>query len=432
MASQASVSSSQPDQRQLRLIAASAQANESRVRDILEEDPPWTTAADLDALRLALQKVSARGKLSVVRLLLDHGAEVNARKDRESPALVKAAEGGHMTVVEELLARGANLDWRSASGQTALFSACLKGKDNIVRLLVGKGANVNAKDNEERTPLLCLAAEKVAKWKWTINTFRILLENGAAVDAKDKLDRTSLLWCATNNHIGLAELLLASQANVAATNNRSRTALHLASENNHHELAAMLLRFGADPSAVSDGGWQALHNAAQSGHLEMAKLLLNANANVNAQLSNGMTPLHWSASNGHQDIVELLLTRSEINLAVRDCFDRTPMLAAAEQGHAAIVQRLSPARNADRLPPAATAACKAFEAHVVDFGQFEKRQLVSKPSVYDVLYGWDHEHDRPKVTTAVKHIKYKPDFRWIHLPTNNVSNPHAVAQVCRY
>jgi hypothetical protein len=114
------------------------------------------------------------------------------------------------------------------------------------------------------------------------------------------------------------------------------------------------------------------------------------------------------------------LTRPDVNIAVKDGFDRTPMLCAAEKYHADIVQLLSPARTANRLSPLEEKACKAFEATVVDFGQFEKKQLVSKHSVYDLLYGWNAEYDKPRVSTLTKNIHYKPDFRWIHLPANNV------------
>lgn len=130
--------------------------------------------------------------------------------------------------------------------------------------------------------------------------------------------------------------------------------------------------------------------------------------------------------------MRLILAKPEVNLTIKDSFDRTPMLAAAEQGHPEIVQLLSPARAAERLPPAAVNACKAFDATVVDFGQFEKKQLVSKHSVYDLLYGWDHENDKPKVSTLTKNIKYKPDFRWIHLPANNVQRSSCCLPLCQH
>ncbi|KAI1747254.1 hypothetical protein F4782DRAFT_521893 [Xylaria castorea] len=421
----ASVASSQRDPRHLRIIAASAQANEARVRDILAEEPPWTSTTDLDALRQALQKVAARGKLSIVRLLIEYGADVNPKRDTEIPALVKAAEGGNVAVVSELLAYNADPNARNRLGQTALFIAAIKGHNKVIEALIGGRADVNAKDKEGRSPLLYLASEKNTKAKWTNETLRLLHQHGADIEVRDQIGRTPLLWAATNSTIELSRFLLENGADVTAANNRGRTALHLSAESNDKEqrddIVRLLLSHGADPEATSDGGWTPLHNATQSGHISVVALLLETKANVNAELSNGMTPLHWAAFNGFEDIVKLLLQRPSVNTALKDGFDRTPMLCAAEKHHAHIVQLLSPAQTADRLSELEENACKAFEATVVDFGQFEKKQLVSKYSVYDLLYGWNNELDKPRVSTLTKNIHYKPDFRWIHLPANNIA-----------
>ncbi|KAI2639228.1 hypothetical protein GGS21DRAFT_488139 [Xylaria nigripes] len=420
-----SVASSQPEQRHIRIIAAAAQANETRVQDILTEETTWSSSADRDALRQALQKVAGRGKLSIVRLLIQHGADVDPKPDAEVPAIVKAAEAGNAAVVSELLAHRATANARNRLGQTALFCASIRGHDRVIEVLLNGGADTNAKDKEGRSTLLYLASEKQSKVRWTLETLRLLLLGGADIEVRDHIGRTPLLWAATNANIELAKFLLENGADVAATNNRGRTALHLSAESNDKEhrdgMVKLLLDHGAHPGATSDGGWTPLHNAAQNGHLSVAILLLEKNANVNAELSNGMTPLHWAAFNGFEDFVRLLLSRPDVNTSVKDSFDRTPMLCAAEKRHANIVWLLSPASTSNRLSPLEERACKAFEATVVDFGHFEKKQLVSKYSVYDLLYGWNDEIDKPQVSTLTKNIHYKPDFRWIHLPANNIA-----------
>lgn len=293
----ASIASSQPDQRHLRIIAASAQANEARVRDILAEESPWNSPADHDALRQALQKVAARGKLSIVRLLIEHGADVNPRRDSEVPAIVKAAEGGNVAVVSELLAHHADPNARNRLGQTALFIAAIKGHDKVIETLADARADVNARDKEGRSPLLYLASEKKAKTKWTTDTLSLLLHHGADTEVRDQIGRSALLWAATNSNIDLARFLLAHRAKVGAANNRGRTALHLSAESNDEEhrddMVRLLLDHGANPEATSDGGWTPLHNAVQSGHISTVALLLGTNAKVNAELSNGMTPLQY-------------------------------------------------------------------------------------------------------------------------------------------
>ena len=101
------------------------------------------------------------------------------------------------------------------------------------------------------------------------------------------------------------------------------------------------------------------------------------------------------------------------------------MLCAAEQGHREIVYLLSPGKTGGRLSEKALRACESFEATVVDFGMDslpkEKRQRVLKTSVYDLLYGWDHSNDKPKVPSQVQKIKTNPKFRWVHIPANNVA-----------
>ena len=434
-----SIASSAPDQRQLRLIAAAAQANEARIRDILAEETSWTSHTDRDALRQSLQKVANRGKLPLVRLLLEHGADVNTRRENEIPALYKAAENGHAAVVAELLAHGADPNWRHRNGQTALYGASMRGHNAVVKLLLEGGANVEGRDREGnigvkdgRTPLLYLASEKPGKW--TMETLKLLLDNNADINARDNIGRTPLLWAATRGNMRLVNALLngelGKKADISACNNRGRTALHLAAESNHEEMVKLLLEHGANPRLVSDGGWTPLHNAAQLGYADIVSILLannvnnpNLNANVNAELSNGMTPLHWAAFNGHEEVVKLLLAKRETSVAIKDSFDRTPMLCAAERHHKQIVQLLSPARAADRLSPAAESACKSFEATIVDFGDFRegRKQLVLKHSVYELLYGWDEDLDKPTVPILPKNIKYQPSFRWVHLPANNVS-----------
>ncbi|CAK7274964.1 hypothetical protein SEPCBS57363_006434 [Sporothrix epigloea] len=426
----ASIASSAPDPRHLQLIAASAQANEARVRDLLTDEPSWTTRHDRDALRQSLQKVAARGNLTVTRLLLEKKADVEPRREGEIPALFKAAEAGHFAVVEELLRYHANPNVivRARLGQTALFAACFRGHNTIVRLLLDHGADVRVRDKEGRTPLLYLASEK-DKGKWTMDTLRLLLDHGHAnPEVRDNIGRTPLLWAATNGSLQLVEALLngslgGAVADVSAANNRGRSALHLAAEANHEAMVRLLLKYKADPNATSDGGWTPLHNAVQNGHEAVVSLLLDADANVNAELSNGMTALHWAAFNGFEAVVKLLLARDETKLDIKDSFDRTPMLCAAERYHRDIVQLLSPVHAARRLSPAARAACNEFKATVVDFGHFRdgKQHQVFKRSVFDVLYGWDEENGKPKVDTQIKNIKYQPDFRWIHLPANNIA-----------
>jgi ankyrin repeat protein len=89
-----------------------------------------------------LHTAALGGDSEVVKLLLDHGAEINAR-DQESGAtpLSYAASLGRGEVVELLLARGADLTLRNTRGQTPLDLAeenNQKEISDLLRLYVGK------------------------------------------------------------------------------------------------------------------------------------------------------------------------------------------------------------------------------------------------------------------------------------------------------
>lgn len=97
----------------------------------------WGPAGD-DGLT-ALQQAAESGYVSVMELLVEHGADVNLEfKDGRTP-LYWAAREGHRDVVASLLAHGANVNAR-AKGRSALGVAREHGHREIVDLLLERGA----------------------------------------------------------------------------------------------------------------------------------------------------------------------------------------------------------------------------------------------------------------------------------------------------
>ncbi|KAI1873884.1 uncharacterized protein JN550_003153 [Neoarthrinium moseri] len=426
----------QRDQCQRELIAASARGNEERVRCLLTENKPWTTGKDKVALRKALQKASARHHIDIIRLLLYHGAEVNAGAHDEFPPLYRAAQAGQCAVVEELLTHRPDLEAREMrTWQTPLFAASVKGYHDIASLLLANGARVDAQDRDGRTPLLAMAINPNFK---SMEMASLLVDHGANLEAKDRIGRTPLLWAATNRNYDLAQTLLEKGANVSAVNNRGRTALHLTVDGSNggrtadqasmpkrprEEMLQLLLQHGADANVASDGGWRPLHNAAQKGLTSIVQVLLNAGADINATLSNGMTALHWAAFNGFEEVSQLIWSYAEADLGITDTFGRAAWLCAAERGHDDLVELLSPGHNSHRLPKSMREATQAFNATVVEFKEYGEKQRISKPPVFDLLYRWDEKNGRPTIPlwTDGPPGHAKSEFKWIHLPANNLA-----------
>jgi ankyrin repeat protein len=114
-----------------------------------------------------LMRAAKDADVTVMRALLDKGADVNARAKTQKTALMFAASrlsgfrgtpnrGSEQQALEAVslcLDRGADVSAVDERGQTALHLSVPSAEDSIMRLLVTRGADPNAKDSNGRTPL---------------------------------------------------------------------------------------------------------------------------------------------------------------------------------------------------------------------------------------------------------------------------------------
>ncbi|KAL4657666.1 B-cell lymphoma 3 protein [Arapaima gigas] len=112
----------------------------------------------LTPLHLAVQ----RGDKELVRLLLDHGADIDAVdfKSGRSP-LIHAVENNNMEMISILIQNGSNVNAQSYSGNTALHSACGRGQVEAVRMLLRNGADSSLKNYHNDTALMVAKNKKV-------------------------------------------------------------------------------------------------------------------------------------------------------------------------------------------------------------------------------------------------------------------------------
>jgi ankyrin repeat protein len=73
--------------------------------------------------------------MDMVKLLLDKGADVNAKGEHGWRPLMEAANRGHSEVTKLLLKKGADVNLKHEYGWTALKIAKGKGNKEIVALL---------------------------------------------------------------------------------------------------------------------------------------------------------------------------------------------------------------------------------------------------------------------------------------------------------
>ena len=198
----------------------------------------------------------------------------------------------------------------------------------------------------------------------------LLLKNGAKVDVAWNDGVTPLFMAAQNGHAALAALLLQNGAKVDVAFNDGATPLLIAAQNGHTALATLLLDKGAKVNSAKTNGATPLFIAAQKGHTALAVLLLQKGAKVDLAMRNGATPLFIAVQEGHAGIVSALILQNKSDLAAQGFFTRslqnfatsyvdkadhkgiTPLVAAIEKGHLAVVSVLVAAGASIDLPDA--------------------------------------------------------------------------------
>ena len=165
----------------------------------------------------ALMAAAASGNPDSVRILLAHGAPVNAENSRRYTALLSAASGdqgfaivdmGRQTsriphtvkrdlVVRMLIEAGADVNAHAWFGDTALFSL----HEDAVKELLAHHVDIEARNNNGDTALIETVSGKIAD---------LLIKAGANVNAVDKDGHTALMRAAKRNYVDKVSVLIKS------------------------------------------------------------------------------------------------------------------------------------------------------------------------------------------------------------------------------
>ncbi|KAJ7469650.1 ankyrin repeat-containing domain protein [Mycena latifolia] len=250
-----------------------------------------------------LQVASEYGHMDITRLLLQNGADVNARGGLNGSPLRFASGTGQFNLVQLLLEHGADVNANCRHWGTALQSASSTGRTDIVHILLENGANIDAVGGEDGTAL------RVASLWGHIETAQLLLKNGADVDKESGSHNNPLRAASEAGCADIVRLLIDKGADLDATGGGCASALTITSGKGHTEIVHLLLEKGA----CVNMGWKhsdALSAASSEGHTESVHLLLEHGADVNATNERYGNSLHAAAASrciSNIDIVQVLL-----------------------------------------------------------------------------------------------------------------------------
>lgn len=144
----------------LDLYEACAVGELDRVRSLLKADPGLVNQFASDGFQ-PLGLACFFGHTDLVRFLIESGAELNSPSlnPLQVMPLHSAAAGSWVEIVRMLVTHGASVNARQADDFTPLHSAAQNGSLEIIQILVDAGAEVNARDSEGKTPLSFAIAE---------------------------------------------------------------------------------------------------------------------------------------------------------------------------------------------------------------------------------------------------------------------------------
>ncbi|KAL5223938.1 hypothetical protein ABZP36_010577 [Zizania latifolia] len=219
-----------------RLASASKDGDAAEARRLLAANPGLARGTTFCNLNSPLHLAAAKGHHEIAALLLENGADVNAKNIYGQTPLMQACRFGHWEVVQALLVFRCNV-WRvdNLSSRTALHMAAAGGHVKCARLLMADVAG-------DRDGYVNKAA------------------SGGV---------TALHLAALHGHVDCVHLLI----------------------DEHASLAAQTLPCAAPPMASIGAGSTPLHYAACGGEVKCCQILVSRGADRTVVNCNGWLPL---------------------------------------------------------------------------------------------------------------------------------------------
>ncbi|QMW36872.1 hypothetical protein G4B11_000108 [Aspergillus flavus] len=251
--------------------------------------------------------------LNLLDLFLDRGAQANAKDESGTTALTMAVTRGEESLVRCLLDHGA--DPRASGDPFGLLAIAIDQGGSLIRLLAERGANLETRNHQDVTPLMYAAT------RCHTDALAALLQWNVVIDAEvnhtkpDWPGWTALCFAANHDNQKCLKLLIEAGADLSHRTADGFCPIHLAGECSALRLLLEYRkRIDIDERTSFGSTALMLATADPPAPIDRIKLLINAGANLNAQDKNGDTALTLAACQNNIPAASILLQEPDIDI----------------------------------------------------------------------------------------------------------------------
>ena len=264
-----------PLELQMRLWDAINATDAAMVRQLLCDgaSPAWGNPEE--DYSTPLHRAAFLGSEQLVRILLEHHANVDARDQQCWTPLMGAAINGHLACARVLLESKADVDALEDENWNALHFAAGENHEELVRLLIAHKAELERGGGTQRWSALHVAVDQNH-----VEVARLLLDSGASLLCRDTNHQMPLGRACARGHIEMIKMLVMADAPSRYHHNLA-TAIHAAIRAGNAKLVQQLLELLAELGLPCQLGLPALTDAISNGgssSLKICRLLLESKA----------------------------------------------------------------------------------------------------------------------------------------------------------
>ncbi len=300
---------------------------------------------------------------STFSILIDGGADVDARNKEGVTPLAIAVQKNDLETVKLLTVSGADIHTQDTNGNSPL-SLALAGSSEMLEAVVNE-TNAGLTDSNGNTPLhLALICDApLAKIQYMISLMK-------DVNTRNKDGNSALFLSILKNRQKVGELLLAKNADIFSTNTNNNsplrlalkyggsvqdwlitsktikqkdgtgnTVLHYAAEWQYKDAISGLVMKGADISAKNANGETPLFSAVKTNNPEIIQTVVDCGADIKARDNLGSTAMHTAVRWDAPASIDKLLALG-INVNAQNTAGKSPLAEAVVAGKFEIAKKL--------------------------------------------------------------------------------------------